>query len=74
MSIMYYQTTKWKVIWIEKEYEQRITNKMARSIKTFNAQQLACKAVLNNFAINSQPDNYIDELKFSLKWWLKLAK
>lgn len=36
MSIMYYQITKWKEIWIEKEYEQCITNKMARSIKTFN--------------------------------------
>lgn len=42
---------------------------MVKFIKTFDAQQLACKAFLDNFAINTWPDDYTKELKLLLKWW-----
>lgn len=40
---------------------------MARSIKTSDAQRLACKAALDNFASSPWPDNYTDKLMFFLK-------
>lgn len=74
MSMIDYQITEWEEICVEKEYERCLTNEVARSIKTSNLQQLACKAVLDNFAINTWLDNYTDEFKFLLKWRLKPAK
>lgn len=74
MSMMYYQTMEWKEICVKKEQEQRLINEVVRSIQTSNAQQLACEAALDNFAINTQPENYTDKLKFPLKQRLKLAK
>lgn len=74
MSMMYYQTTKQEEICVEKEYERRITNEVARSNKTSDTQQLACEAALDNFASSTWPDNYTDELMFPLKWRSKLAK
>lgn len=65
MNIMYYQTTEWEEICVEKEYGRHITNEVARTIKTSDAQRLACKAVLNNFASSIWPDNYTDKLMFS---------
>ena len=74
MSIMYYQTIEWKEICIKKNYERRITNEVARSNKTSDAQRLAYEAALNNFARYTWPDNYTNKLMFPLKWRSKLAK
>lgn len=49
-------------------------NKVAKPIKIFNVQQLACKIALNNFAINILSDNYTNKFKFSLTQRLKLIK
>ena len=57
-----------------KKYERYITNEMARSNKTSNAQRLACEAALDNFASSTWPDNYLNELIFLLKGRSKLAK
>ncbi len=35
---------------------------------------MACTMALNNFATRTWPKDYIDELRFPLKWRLKLAK
>lgn len=36
MSIMYYEIMEWEEICVKKEYEQRVTNEVVRSIKTSN--------------------------------------
>lgn len=74
MNIMYYQTTEQKKICIKKKYKQNIKNEVVRLIKTFDTQQLACKTILDNFAINTQSNNYSSKLKLPLKWLLKLIK
>ena len=53
MSMMYYQTTEWEEICVEKKYERRITNEVARSNKTSDLERLACEAALDNFASNT---------------------
>ena len=66
MSMMYYQTTEWEEICLEKEYGWRIINEVTRSNKTSNIQWLACEAALNNFASSTWPDDYTDKLMFPL--------
>lgn len=47
---------------------------MGKVVKTTNVQQLAWKSTLNNFALNTWPNNCINKLLFSVKWQLKLIK
>lgn len=49
-------------------------NIIAREVKTIKVQPLAYKATLNNFALNTWSDDYIEKLLFPIKWQLKLAK
>lgn len=35
---------------------------------------MACEVGLNNFVVNTWPDDCIDELMFPVKWQLKIAK
>lgn len=70
----FYQTRKQEKNQVEEEYMQHVDHEVTKAIKTSNAQQLAYKMVLNNFATRTQPKDYINELTFPLKQRLKLAK
>lgn len=74
ISMRFHQTREQEKNRVEEKYTQCIDNKVTKAIKTSDAQQLACKTVLNNFAIHTWPEDCIDELTFPLKQRLKLSK
>lgn len=74
MSIQCYKTIEWEEISIEEEYNRYMENNVARIVKTTNAQQLTCKTTLNNFTVNTRPNDCIKKLMFLIKQQLKLAK
>lgn len=70
----YYKIIKQKKIHVKKEYNQYMGYTIARAVKIINAQQLACKTTINNFALNIWPNNCINKLLFLVKQRLKLVK
>ncbi len=70
----FHQTREWEENRVEEEYTQRIDHEVTKAIKTSDAQQLAYKTALNNFATYTLSEDCIDELIFLLKYGLKLAK
>ncbi len=74
MSMRFHQTREWEEIRVEEEYARRVNHEVTRAIKTSNAQQMACETALKDFVTQTWPEDYIDELRFPLKWRLKLAK
>lgn len=74
MSVRFHQTRKWEENRVKEEYMRRVDHEVTRAIKTSDAQRLAYKTALNNFATRTWPEDCIDELTFPLKWRLKIAK
>ena len=70
----YYEMTKWEKIGIKEKYNQCVEYIIRKIIKTIDRQQLICWTTLNNFAVNTWPNYYVDKSMFLIKWQLEFVK